>query len=161
MKNFKKTHKGMTLYEMIISIAIFAIMCGVLVGVGMHIDSTNRAANNLKKKIAAEAPYAANKLTKDGSTEYFEDKDVTDLQMTISFVGNDLTKTTPESKTFYYYNKTTNKKESVTKDATCTIDLKKYSTERIYTGKDDLMSAEDKVKTQNGQLNLEFLEIQP
>ena len=62
MKRTKKNLKGMTLYEMIISIAIFAIMCGVLIGVGMHIDNSNKATNNLKAKINAEAPYAANRV---------------------------------------------------------------------------------------------------
>ena len=60
MKKSKKKLKGMTLVEMIISIAIFAIMGGLLILVGTHIDATNRATNVLKTKVSNESPYAAN-----------------------------------------------------------------------------------------------------
>ena len=60
MKKSKKSLKGMTLIEMIISIAIFAVMGGLLILVGTHIDATNRATNVLKSKISAESPVAAN-----------------------------------------------------------------------------------------------------
>ena len=48
MKRNKKKVKGMTLVEMIISIAIFGIMGGLLILVGTHVDATTRAGNNLK-----------------------------------------------------------------------------------------------------------------
>ena len=64
MKKGKKNLKGMTLIEMIISIAVFAALCGVLVMVGTHIDAQSRATNNLKDKIVKQSPYAANRITK-------------------------------------------------------------------------------------------------
>lgn len=60
MKKPKKKLKGMTLFEMIISIAIFAIMGGLLILVGTTIDKQSRATRNLRNKITEESPYAAN-----------------------------------------------------------------------------------------------------
>lgn len=72
MKKSKKNLKGMTLFEMIISIAVFAIMGGLLILVGMHIDNMSKASNNLKNKVVKESPYAANHITqytdRDGNT---------------------------------------------------------------------------------------------
>lgn len=65
MKKNNRNLKGMTLYEMIISIAIFAIMCLILFGIGVHIDKTTKATNNLKSKITTETHYAANKIDRD------------------------------------------------------------------------------------------------
>ena len=48
----------MTLIEMIISIFIFALMGGLLILVGTHIDATSRAANNLKNKVVGESQSA-------------------------------------------------------------------------------------------------------
>ena len=81
MKKGKKNLKGMTLIEMIISIAVFAALCGVLVMVGTHIDATSRATNNLKDKIVKEAPYAANRvkeyIDKDNKLVEFPSKQIT------------------------------------------------------------------------------------
>jgi len=62
MKNNKTTLKGMTLVEMIIAIAIFAMLGAVLVGIGVVADNTSRATTNLKSKITAQSPYAANHI---------------------------------------------------------------------------------------------------
>ena len=158
MKRKKKTLKGMTLYEMIISIAIFAIMCGVLVGVGMQIDRTTRATNNLKNKIVKEAPYAANKLKQEGGVDVFEAADITDMQIKISVEdghGN------VESKTVYYYDKTDGKKKQQTRSAQITLDAKKYSTKKIADDPTDTRSAAEKAADPNGLLDLEFVEIEP
>ena len=69
MKKGKKTVKGMTLIEMIISIAVLAMLCVILAMVGQNIDATARATNNLKDKIAKEAPYAANEVTSPNTRE--------------------------------------------------------------------------------------------
>jgi prepilin-type N-terminal cleavage/methylation domain-containing protein len=63
MKKGKKTLKGMTLIEIIITIAILAMLCVILAMVGANIDATARATNNLKDKVVKESPYAANKVT--------------------------------------------------------------------------------------------------
>ena len=91
MKKSKKSLKGMTLVEMIISIAIFAIMGGLLVLVGTHIDSTNRATNVLKSKISTESPYAANKKTgyrnKDGVDKVLAPSDMA-IDISITEIGD-------------------------------------------------------------------------
>lgn len=61
MKKGKKKLKGMTLIEMIITIAVLAMLCVILAMVGANIDATTRATNNLKDKIVKESPYAANR----------------------------------------------------------------------------------------------------
>jgi prepilin-type N-terminal cleavage/methylation domain-containing protein len=60
MKKGKKVLKGMTLIEMIITIAVLAMLCVILAMVGQNIDATTRATNNLRDKIVKESPYAAN-----------------------------------------------------------------------------------------------------
>lgn len=55
----KKKLKGMTLIEIIISLAIFAMLGVVLVQVGTLIDNTNKATARLNKRVNAESPYAA------------------------------------------------------------------------------------------------------
>ena len=149
MRKKIKSHKGMTLYEMIISIAIFAIMGLILVGVGMHIDRMSRATNDLKKKVATEAPVAGNKRLQDndGNDLFDPTKDVTDLQITIQIDGGG-------QKSYYVAGRT----DAITGNAKIVMDAQKYNTERIYTGNDPI-SAADAAAAVNGQLNLEFINI--
>lgn len=77
MNKNKRNLKGMTLYEMIISIAIFAIMCLVLIGIGVHIDNTSKATSNLKNKLVAETHYAGNKIVATDPALEFSKKPVT------------------------------------------------------------------------------------
>ncbi len=74
MKKGKKTLKGMTLIEMIISIAVLAMLCVILAMVGQNIESTARATNNLRDKVAKESPYAANGPNVNGVVQ-FNDRD--------------------------------------------------------------------------------------
>lgn len=60
MKNRKKL-KGMTLVEVIIAMAVFAMLGVVLLGAGKVIDNTTKASSRLNKKMSAQAPYAAAK----------------------------------------------------------------------------------------------------
>lgn len=62
MKKNKKKLKGMSLIEIIISLAILAIMAGVLLTIGTVVDGTTRSSTNLKAKVNAEAPYAAHRV---------------------------------------------------------------------------------------------------
>ncbi len=63
MKKSKKL-KGMTLIEIIVALAIFAMLGALLVTVGMTSTKTNRAATGLKEKMVDQSPYAANQKTK-------------------------------------------------------------------------------------------------
>lgn len=58
----KKTLKGMTLMEVIIAIAVFAVFGVILVTAGTTIDNLTKATTNLKKKVTMQSPYAANHL---------------------------------------------------------------------------------------------------
>ena len=146
MRKVKKNLKGMTLYEMIISIAVFALMAGVLVGVGTHVDRTTRAANNMKNKLVQETPYAANKITIDPSTgdEKFSTED---LDMTFSMhVANNK-----------WYDHTT-RAEIQNDNPSCTINLRKHNTEAAVTGDKDTHLDPN---SDNAHLNLQFLETLP
>ena len=63
MKKTGKKLKGMTLIEMIISLAIFAIMSLVLLTIGQVVDKQMRATTNLKEKVVQQSPLAANRVT--------------------------------------------------------------------------------------------------
>ena len=62
MKKGKKKLKGMTLIEMIITIAVLAMLCVILAMVGQNIDATARSTNAIKDKVVKESPYAANRV---------------------------------------------------------------------------------------------------
>lgn len=64
MKKFKKKLSGMTLVEMIISMAIFAVLALVLVTMGTAVEKNTRAANSLNKKVAVDGPVAEMQNTK-------------------------------------------------------------------------------------------------
>lgn len=108
MKKNRKNLKGMTLYEMIISIAIFAVMTGVLIGVGTHIDKTNRATRNLKSRIVREAPVAANKMQSAGG--YTLDKENFKIDISVKDTGFQA--------------------------ANVTMDAEKYNTNKVFVGKE-------------------------
>lgn len=57
----KRTLKGMTLIEIIISMFILTIMAGLLLGIGLNVDETSKSTTGMKDKVSVEAPYAANK----------------------------------------------------------------------------------------------------
>lgn len=59
MKKTKKL-KGMTLVEIIIAIAVFAVLGVILITAGTTIDNLTRATTNLKDKLVTQSPYAAN-----------------------------------------------------------------------------------------------------
>jgi len=76
MKSRKKL-KGMTLMEIIISMAVFAMLGVILLGIGKTVDSTTKASSRFNKKMTVQAPYAAA-------------KDVTDNNITIDVNGDGL-----------------------------------------------------------------------
>lgn len=149
----KKNLKGMTLYEMIISIAIFAIMAGVLIGVGAHIDNTTRAANNLKKKIATESPYAANKITENFVTHEKFDSDSIDVVVSVKEPAN-----MPAA--VYILDPVTgdDKLYNCTYPKDVVLPGQKYKTESAFTGS---KSVTVDPNSPNGKLNLEFITYDP
>ena len=76
---FKKTgKKGMTLLEIIISLAILSVMVLVLVTTSSLINSYIRSANNVNGKVARQAPVA----------EMGNDMDATQVAASIPIVVN-------------------------------------------------------------------------
>lgn len=66
----RKSLKGMTLMEVIIALAIFAMLGVVLVQVGSLIDRTTRATVKLNRRVNAQSPYAASQ-----TVNYMESND--------------------------------------------------------------------------------------
>lgn len=61
MKKFsikKKTFKGMTLVEIIISLAIVGAMTTIIVGAAGAINKYTKASNDMDKRVAMQAPVA-------------------------------------------------------------------------------------------------------
>ena len=63
MEEKKRTLKGTTLVEIIISLAVFALLGVILLQTGTAIDRMNRATNRLNKRVNIQAPYAAAQKT--------------------------------------------------------------------------------------------------
>lgn len=157
MKKAKKKLKGMTLFEIIISIAIFGMLGAVLILLGTHIDNSTKATTNLKNKIVEQSPYAANHLKsyKDeaGSNVPLETEEL-DIHIELHQNGT-------------YYVAETNPANTAATTIVAksynspTVDMKadKYKTDKIV-GEDVLNDAQKAAKV-NGNLNLEFFEIQP
>ena len=161
MKKSRKKAKGMTLVEMIISIAIFGVMGGLLILVGTHVDSTTRAGNNLKHKVTVESPYAANHKKKymdsDGDEKDLPSSEIdVSVKLTIPEDVKVWTKVKEEGSDEY-------KEVEVTYSGDVEVDMKadKYETEKIITK--DMTAEEIALMRQraNGGLNLEFFEIKP
>lgn len=58
MKNKRKTLKGMTLMEIIISLAILAVLTLILVQTSTVIDTYIKSTKNINQKVTAQAPVA-------------------------------------------------------------------------------------------------------
>jgi prepilin-type N-terminal cleavage/methylation domain-containing protein len=58
MKKLNKKLKGMTLVEIIVSLAIFAMFAMILVMLGNSVEKNSREANKLNKKVAVNGPVA-------------------------------------------------------------------------------------------------------
>ena len=82
MKMLKtKKFKGMTLIEILVALAIFAMLGSILVLAGVQIDRTMKGSNKLKKKMVTQSPYAANQIeyyeVANGTTESFATQPIT------------------------------------------------------------------------------------
>lgn len=58
MKKLKRKLKGMTLVEILVSLAIFAMFALILVMLGNSVEKNSREANKLNKKVAVNGPVA-------------------------------------------------------------------------------------------------------
>ncbi len=124
----KKNLKGMTLVEIIISLAVFAMLGAILLRIGCTIDSTTKAASRLNKRVNEQSPYAASQTTKyavyDSAGNYQSHQEFSDKAINIDVSVNDKTTGAP-------------KKVSVGSqiyDAEQTISAKCYNTHDIIAG---------------------------
>lgn len=159
MKKSKKKLKGMTLIEMIISIFIFAIMGGLLILVGTHIDATSKATNNLKNKVVVESPYAANHVKDIGGGNELPHEEM-DITIKIKAKGEYWVPVTDKDDPSVV---TYEKKTYGDEDGYVTQEMKadKYSTEQLVTDGMTEKQIEDMRKKVNGKLNLDFFEVKP
>lgn len=166
MKNRKKL-KAMTLVEIIISLAVFAIMGVILIGIGVTVDNTRRATNNLKNKVTEEAPYAVAHATvyedpDSGATAplYKDSIQIRIVGTQYRFtVASDIPDATLDNgdpdpnATMYVWVEATDPPVVV-------LDASRYDTQLIYGGKADARS-QNYNGNANRNLDLQFLEIVP
>lgn len=76
-----KNFKGMTLVEIIIALAVFAVLGVILITAGTTVDNLTRATTNLKGKLVEQSPYAANQRTVYGTNDDGTDKVLTGEQL--------------------------------------------------------------------------------
>lgn len=162
MKKRKRSLKGMTLFEIIISIAIFAVMGSLLILVGRHIDRTTRAANVLKQKVVEESPYAANHVKSKGLDAMGNTiplaTDVIDIKISMEeqgtyYVTEPVDPANPAAG-FNVVQKNYNKPN---------VEMKadKYKTEEIMLEGKGSKEQEFIQNGPNNGLNLDFFEVQP
>ena len=154
----KKKVKGMTLIEVIISLAVFAMLGLVLVTVGSNVDCTTRATNSFKEKMAEQSHYAAN-----GVTDYV---DSTNNDKTIASDPITIKINVQASGTYIQYGKkpdgTIDPSKTVKKtynNPSVTLNAEQYNTEEVYT---DGMTTDEKDlynKRANHGLNFKFVKL--
>ena len=155
----KKNLKGMTLVEVIISIAIFAMLGVVIISLGSNVDKTTRSSNRLNKRVAIQAPYAASQ-----DTEY--SYEVTEDDGTVSTVDASLA---PNFTNIGIYideddNDTPDvvlvKKKDATERVSVDSDTKiygnRYSTKALVDGNNEVYDPNDPSNTEH---HLQFISI--
>ncbi|MCQ2490378.1 MAG: hypothetical protein MJ079_02155 [Ruminococcus sp.] len=80
-KTKKKSLKGMTLVEIIISLAVVAIMTVLLVAAASAVNAYIRSSNNVNKKVSVQAPIAESGYT--GSANELSTAD-SDIRITVN-----------------------------------------------------------------------------
>ena len=161
MKKNKKSLKGMTLVEVLVSLAVFAMLSGVLLGYGAYVDKTSKATRTMKNKVVEEAHYASarQKQYVDASDTYQDlDKVAGEIQITINesgtftpFIDNDPTKGYDNDNPVNYSNPST-KIETDIYDTQKAYD--EYLRQKGYT--DEEITA---AKTEaNGRVNIHFID---
>lgn len=180
MKSRKKL-KGMTLIEIIISIAVFAVLGAILLGIGQVVDSTTKSSSRLNKKMTVQAPYAAAKnvssmdTDSDGVDDYYYYTDeagnevpVTPDNMNISVYFGSKTNPTKVKVQKYQLDGSGNvlkdadgkpikDGDPVDEEAKSDLNANKYSTQGLVKDNKLIYDA----NSPNANLNFQFVEIQP
>ncbi len=69
-----KKQKGMTLMEIVISIAVYGVLALLVTEIMTTVNATMRATSQLNDRLAFEAKFADNNMTKDSSGNPFDSK---------------------------------------------------------------------------------------
>ncbi|MBP0988162.1 MAG: type II secretion system protein, partial [Oscillospiraceae bacterium] len=84
--NRKRKLKGMTLIEVVISIAVYAVIGLLLTTIMSLVNSTMKATNQLNRRLSYEAKFADNMLLSDGASPFAaQNVDITLTNSTHSF----------------------------------------------------------------------------
>ncbi|MBQ4463906.1 MAG: prepilin-type N-terminal cleavage/methylation domain-containing protein [Eubacterium sp.] len=83
MRKKKRSLKGTTLVEIIVALAVFAMLGLILAQLGMAIDKTNKASSRLNKRVNIQAPYAASQQTEYDGYTVDEDGNKTPATLTL------------------------------------------------------------------------------
>ena len=161
MKKNKKSLKGMTLIEVLVSLAVFAMLSAILLGYGAYVDSTSKATRTMKNKVVEEAHYAASRRKEYSDGVSYQPLDSVTAQITITmdgqsgtfvpFIDNDPTKGYDNDNPISY------------NDPSTMFGVEIYSTEKAYEqalrekGYTDaeITAAKDKA---NGKTNINFVD---
>ncbi|MDY4413878.1 MAG: prepilin-type N-terminal cleavage/methylation domain-containing protein [Ruminococcus sp.] len=181
MKNRKKL-KGMTLVEIIIAMAVFAVLGVILLGIGQVVDSTTKASSRLNKKMTVQAPYASSKnvyyLKADG-TKTSNVNEAAQYYYEVDSEGNPINPKAIENLTddiqVYFGDKSNPTKvkvqkykldaegkpikdgDPVDKEAKADMKANKYSTKGLVEDNPLIYDSQGP----NANLNFQFVEIQP
>lgn len=155
----KKNLKGMTLVEIIVALAIFAMLGVVLVRLGTNVDSTTKSSNRLNKRVAIQAPYAA---SQDVDYSY----EVTDEDGNVSVVDAKLTPNLTNIEIYIDSNedntpdvvsvKKKGKAEKEDVDSDTKIYGQRYSTKAVVDGNNEVYRTDD---VSNSNHHLQFISI--
>lgn len=143
----KKKLKGMTLVEIIISMAVFALLGVILLRIGCVIDSTTKAASRLNKRVNEQSPYAAAQVTH--YVEYDEygnavvnelDSTPVEINVSVSDEHGNLKSVTIDGSRY---------------DAEVTINANRYSTKNAVAGNASIYDASGA----NSEHDLKFVQL--
>ena len=87
MKKNKKSLKGMTLVEVLVSLAVFSMLSAILLGYGAYVDKTSKATRTMKNKVVEEAHYASARQKQYDAGGTFQDLDSVAGEITVTMSG--------------------------------------------------------------------------
>lgn len=120
MKKLKRKLSGMTLVEMIVALAVFAMLALILVTMGSAVEKNSRAAHNLNSRVAVNGPIAEAQNTNDSflANENFVIQVANGKNRTTDANGNNVYKYVNIEGTLCYVNPTDKDHEVVTNAVT-------------------------------------------
>lgn len=150
----KKNLKGTTLLEVIIALAIFAMLGVILVTLGSNVDKQTKSSVKLNKRVALQAPYAASQQEKhaveqgDGT---YQEVELTNSNSSIRIFIDKDKDGNPDDVDVKRENGNIDKISSQ-----ANVSGKRYTTEDIVTGDTEAYDPED---VSNSRHHLQFIKV--